>query len=245
MTQTKGWVSVTDIVDWNSREPGVIKPSDELSDSTIQQIIAAVAAGEFNDEGITRILCLSPCPNALWGRLSADRLNRARAGGPSGQATMLEHCWIEHHLVEKWHDRRKLRRPDHLLPRKPKHGLDMEVHAIASPESRPSAKVERALSSGNHRSDKDDPGNLVIRNKPGGGGLKRDKATEAMIDAVLQNTITFDELCRMKQKTLHTLFPNARRTLLAVARNTAVEWLNDNSFRTSGNTTATKDITAT
>ncbi len=66
---------------------------------------------------------------------------------------------------------------------------------------------------------------LAIPNKPGGGRIKMTKAVEAMVAAVNSGQTTFAALRRMKQKELESLYPSAKRTLLAKARNVALSKL--------------------
>jgi hypothetical protein len=77
---------------------------------------------------------------------------------------------------------------------------------------------------------------LAIPNKPGGGGKKIAAATEAMVHAVQAGCVTLDRLRRMRQKELVGLYPNARRTTLARAREAALAMLgparHSDKFRT-------------
>jgi len=61
-----------------------------------------------------------------------------------------------------------------------------------------------------------------IRNRPGKGGIKMEAAIAAMRKAVERGKISMLELQRMKQKSLPELYPDAKRTLLAQARRTAL-----------------------
>jgi hypothetical protein len=63
---------------------------------------------------------------------------------------------------------------------------------------------------------------LAIPNKPGAGGKKTAAATDAMVQAVKDGSITFEALRRMKQKELVALYPEAKRTTLNKCREAAL-----------------------
>jgi len=70
-----------------------------------------------------------------------------------------------------------------------------------------------------------------IRNKPGKGGEKMDAAISAMRNAVERGEITLDDLRKMKQKSLSSLYPGAKRTLLAEARRRILVQIEDEMAR--------------
>ena len=66
---------------------------------------------------------------------------------------------------------------------------------------------------------------LSIPNKPGGGGEKMVAAVKAMVGAVQDRRVTYKDLRTMKQKNLSDFYPDAGRTLLTDARETALQEL--------------------
>ena len=64
---------------------------------------------------------------------------------------------------------------------------------------------------------------LPIPNKPGNPPVKMNEAIAAMRAAVERGDVSEPQLTQMKQKSLSTLYPGAKRTLLVEARRRALE----------------------
>jgi hypothetical protein len=88
-----------------------------------------------------------------------------------------------------------------------------------------------------------DPTTLApIRNRPGNGGVKMDAAVAAIRCAVEQGALSVLELRKMREKNLVTLFPDAKRTLLAEARRRALwQMAEDQARRQNSDEIATND----
>ena len=105
---------------------------------------------------------------------------------------------------DRWRD--VLVSRDDLLHLCPPLALPRAAHL--APRTAPNDKAERQR--------------LAIPNKPGGGGKKKAAATEAMVLAVREGRVTFDELRRMKQKELEVLYAGSKRTTLNESREAAL-----------------------
>jgi hypothetical protein len=96
----------------------------------------------------------------------------------------------------------------------PAHGAD--TRQMVQPDCLTTARF------GSGRIGAPERGRLAIPNKPGTGGRKATGAKEAMIEAVKDGRISFEQLRRMKQKRLADIYPAGGRTLLAECREIAL-----------------------
>jgi hypothetical protein len=126
-----------------------------------------------------------------------------------------------------------LRNPNarHLVPTTLAGMESSAVHAILPPavpasDKTPDPTETPTTSTAAPAGDSTDVG--PIRNKPGTGGVKKDAAIAAMVNAVEEGKISIIGLRQMKQKLLVELYPGAKRTLLAEARREALKRIEAN-----------------
>jgi hypothetical protein len=115
------WISFTDIADWCSRENGSIRSDDYLRALAYRQLGQAVADGEFESGGRTRVLFLNP--SVRWFKMTRDRFERCPIDITSDVRMLnlttqiyLASCWIPRDLCVRWFERRRLPPPLWLAP---------------------------------------------------------------------------------------------------------------------------------
>ncbi len=101
------WINFADIADYCAREPGSINPDPALMASTFKQLGDALAKGEFETDGRTRVIFLDA--SVTWFKMTQARFE----GIPSGSrdAFYLKSCWIPQELCRRWFGARRIAPP--------------------------------------------------------------------------------------------------------------------------------------
>src|SRR5690242_3793932 len=66
------WISFAHIAEWCAVEGGSIIPDEARRQSAYQQLLKSFEAGEFDQNGRSRVLCLNP--DTKWAKLTHERL---------------------------------------------------------------------------------------------------------------------------------------------------------------------------
>lgn len=66
MRRTRSWISLHDLLDWCSREADG-RVDGQRQSQTCNDLIAGIKAGEFHRGERSRVLCLYPHPQGVWG----------------------------------------------------------------------------------------------------------------------------------------------------------------------------------
>lgn len=117
--QTLEWINFGWIADWCARESGSIFPDEKRRAQAFDQLRDAILAGEFEIDGRSRVLLLSPDTN--WAKLTRERLKQIQSikgtyDNDKLHSCWLTWCWIPRLLAEGWFLARNLDLPRHLFP---------------------------------------------------------------------------------------------------------------------------------
>jgi hypothetical protein len=147
--ETREWINFAEIAEWCSKE-GSILPSQEKTIAAYDTLSRDLLAGEFEEDGRSRILFFHP-----WlpkGRMSRERLRdivEHNYDAQKGRTSFLPFCWMPRELFERWLAKHRLAEslPGYFMP------LGNSPR-VPRPETRrePSLSVDPESASCNHRS---------------------------------------------------------------------------------------------
>ena len=101
--QTREWINFAEIAEWCSKEDQSIVPNKEKSTAAFDTLASDLLAGEFEENGRSRVLYLHPA--TAKARMARDWLQDAIAhnyDGEHGRSEYLPHCWIQRRMFERW-----------------------------------------------------------------------------------------------------------------------------------------------
>jgi hypothetical protein len=112
----RSWVCFSEIADWCARESGSVDPDGIKIITAYSELLASVFAGEFERNGRTFIVCVSP--EATVFRVSRKFLYE-RSQTYDLRVLIdayVEHCWIPCEFARKWFDGHRLVWPSKFEP---------------------------------------------------------------------------------------------------------------------------------
>jgi hypothetical protein len=101
--RTRDWINFAEIADWCSREDQSIVPSQEKIAAAYDTLASDLLAGEFEENGRSRVLYLHPVTTKI--RMTREWLRDAinyNYDGAHGRSEYLTYCWIPRSVFELW-----------------------------------------------------------------------------------------------------------------------------------------------
>ena len=101
--RTREWINFAEIAEWCSKEDQSIVPNKEKGAAAYDTLARDLLAGEFEENGRSRVLYLHPAtPKA---RMTREWLRDAiehNYDGAHGRSAYLAHCWLPRSLFDQW-----------------------------------------------------------------------------------------------------------------------------------------------
>ena len=101
--RTRDWINFAEIAEWCSKEDQSIVPSIEKSAAAYDTLASDLLAGEFEENGRSRVLYLHFAVTKT--RMTRERLREAidyNYDGAHGRSEYLAHCWMPWRMFERW-----------------------------------------------------------------------------------------------------------------------------------------------
>ena len=101
--RTREWINFAEIAEWCSKEDQSILSNKEKSAAAFDTLASDLLAGEFEENGRSRVLYLHPA--TARARMTREWLQDAidhNYEGQRGRAQYLSHCWMPRRLFDRW-----------------------------------------------------------------------------------------------------------------------------------------------
>ena len=139
--RTREWINFAEIAEWCSKEDQSIVPNKEKGAAAYDTLARDLLAGEFEENGRSRVLYLHPAtPKA---RMTREWLRDAiehNYDGAHGRSAYLAHCWLPRSLFDQWLAK-------HRLPESPPRFQPQKSHRVPAATANEERSAIKALAS--------------------------------------------------------------------------------------------------